>query len=47
MLTGNELILLILSGVIAGFWMYSVGYKDGKREGHMQASKYRKAANNG
>jgi len=43
MLDRNYFILLCIFSVIAGFWMYSIGYKDGKREGHLLASKYRKA----
>jgi hypothetical protein len=43
----DEVLALIISVILVSLWTYSLGYKDGKREGHLQAAKWRKqVANN-
>ena len=46
MLDETLVILLCIAVISAGTWMYRIGYKDGKREGYLEAAKYRKAATN-
>jgi hypothetical protein len=41
----DEVLALLVVVILVSLWTYSLGYKDGKREGHLQAAKWRKQVN--
>jgi hypothetical protein len=42
----RDWVALFVIAIILASYFYSLGYKDGKREAHLQAAKWRKQVNN-
>jgi hypothetical protein len=42
----REWVALAVVAIMLASYVYSLGYKDGRREAHLQAAKWRKQVNN-